>query len=146
MANNNNCPLVHLSSRKWVLVQIVSSRHKLCFLSIHSIAYQQMPTYMSAGGLYGSSMPLGMYGTNSNSSMYQSHYGILSDQDKGKGKLKEADFEAAFAQAAASLAPTPAETSRIVEIDDGVADMAKTLQNTTLGGGAGVGGREEFEQ
>jgi peroxin-5 len=89
---------------------------------------------------------MGMYGTNTNSSMYQGNYGILSNQDKGKGKLKEADFEAAFAQAAASLAPAQAETSRIVEVDDGVVKKSKTLQNTTLGGNVDVDDRGEFKQ
>jgi peroxin-5 len=46
----------------------------------------------------------------------------LVTQDKGKGKIKESDFEAAFAQVAASLQPTHTakEASRIEEITEGI--------------------------
>jgi hypothetical protein len=92
--------------------------------------------------MYGTSMPMGMYGMNMNSSMYQGNYGLSSEQGqgKGKGKLKEADFEAAFAQAAASFAPAHTETPRIVEIDDSVTDVEHALAD------AQVGERSEFTE
>lgn len=93
--------------------------------------YQQRPSHMSTGGPYSNSMPMGMYGMNM-TNMYHGNYGISSEQDKGKGKLKEADLEAAFAKAAASFAPNQAETSRIVEVDDGVTDVEQALKRTTL--------------
>lgn len=64
------------------------------------------------------------YGANTN-------FNVV-DQGKGKGKSREADFEAAFAQAAASLQPAQQETSRIVEVEDGVTDIEETLKNTSL--------------
>ena len=38
--------------------------------------------------------------------------------DKGKGKGREIDFEAAFAEVAQNMGPSEAETARIVELDD----------------------------
>jgi peroxin-5 len=73
-----------------------------------------------------------MYGMNMNS-MYRGNYGLFSEQGKGKGKLKEADFDAAFAQAAASFAPANAETPRIVEVDDNVTDVKHTMEDTHAG-------------
>lgn len=87
---------------------------------------------MSAGGVYGNSMPTGMYGMNMNSNnMVQGNYDVI-DQGKGKGKFKEADFEAAFAQAAASFSPAQVETSRFVEVDDSVTNVEEALKNATL--------------
>jgi peroxin-5 len=90
---------------------------------------------MSVGGMYGTSMPIGMYGMNMHSNMYQGNYGFSSEQrqEKGKGKLKEADFEAAFAQAAASFTPAHAETPRIVEIDDNVTNVEDAPADTQAG-------------
>jgi peroxin-5 len=112
------------------------------FSSVHSVADQPRP-YMSSGELYGNSVPMGMY---INSNMYQGNYGILSDQGKGKGKAKEVDFEAAFAQAAASFAPARAETSRIAEVDDNVTDVEQAMKNTTLEDDTKVDDRAEFKQ
>jgi len=108
------------------------------------VVEQQIPSYPFSGGLYGSSMPMGMYGMNMNSNMYQANYGISSDQGKGKGK--EADFEAAFARAAASFAPTQVGTSRIVEVGDSVTDLEEGLESATLGGDTKGDDRGEFKE
>lgn len=80
---------------------------------------------------YGSAMP--MYGMNGSNMYYGTNTNFnLVDQGKGKGKGREADFEAAFAQVAASLQPAQQETSRIVEVDDGLMDIHEALQNTSL--------------
>lgn len=52
--------------------------------------------------------------------------------NQGKGKSKEADFEAAFAQVAASLSPIEAQTSRVEEVDDGIPDIENTLKNVSF--------------
>ena len=62
------------------------------------------------------------YGSNPNFS--------IVNQSKGKGR--EADFEAAFAQVAASLSPIEAQTSRVEEVDDGVANIEDTLKNVSF--------------
>ena len=102
---------------------------------------------MPVGGLFGTPMPMGMYGMNMNSNMYQGNYSILPEQGKRKGKLKEADFEAAFAQAAASFSPVPADESpAIMEVDDNVTDVEQTSKSTTLEGDTKVEGRDEFTE
>ncbi|TFY62887.1 hypothetical protein EVJ58_g3576 [Rhodofomes roseus] len=53
----------------------------------------------------------------------------LQMSDKGKGK--EIDFEAAFAEATASFS-SQADSGRIVEVEDDVGDLADTLQETNL--------------
>lgn len=50
--------------------------------------------------------------------------------DKGKGKSREIDFEAAFAQVDQDLSTT--QSARIVELDD-TADLAEALKQTSLG-------------
>lgn len=71
------------------------------------------------------------YGMNMGSNALQS-YNVVSDSVKGKGKGREADFEAAFAQAAASLSSAQTEKSRIVEVDAGVTDIEEALKSTNL--------------
>ena len=68
------------------------------------------------------SPPTIQYGSNPN-------FGIVN---QGKGKGREADFEAAFAQVAASLSPIEARTSRVEEIDDSIADIEETLKNVSF--------------
>lgn len=63
--------------------------------------------------------------------MFQGNQGAF-DQGKGKGKLKEADFEAAFAQVSASFGPQSATTSRIEEVKDDVSNVEELMKNTTL--------------
>ena len=62
----------------------------------------------------------------------------LQMTDKGKGKGKEIDFEAAFAEATASFS-SQADSGRIVEVKDDVADLANTLQETNLTGDGAQG-------
>jgi hypothetical protein len=97
---------------------------------------QQSPSYVSSGVLYGSSsMPMGMYGMNMGPSMFQSvnaNHHVSSDQATSKGKSRESDFEAAFAQVAASLPPVQSESLRIVEVDDSVTDIEEALKNANL--------------
>lgn len=52
--------------------------------------------------------------------------------DKGKGKGKEIDFDAAFAEAFASLSAEKAESGRIVDVTDEVPGLAESLQDTRL--------------
>jgi peroxin-5 len=78
---------------------------------------------------------MGIYGMNMGPNIFgglNSNYNVASNQGKGKGKTRDADFEAAFAQVAASLPPVQAETSRIVEVDSGVTDIEAALRSTTL--------------
>ena len=51
--------------------------------------------------------------------------------DKGKGKSREIDFEAAFAEVQQSLGPSEAETARIVELDD-TDNLEDALKGVTL--------------
>ncbi|KAJ7902009.1 hypothetical protein B0H14DRAFT_2669494 [Mycena olivaceomarginata] len=88
--------------------------------------YQQRPSYMSSIGQYGNpmgmGMSMGMYGpTMANQ---------FPAQINGKGKSREADFEAAFAQIVA--AQTQPETSRIQEVEDGATGLEETLEKTQL--------------
>lgn len=63
----------------------------------------------------------------------------LQMSDKGKGKGKEIDFEAAFAEATASFS-NQADSGRIVEVKDDVADLADVLQEANLAEGDGIQG------
>ena len=61
--------------------------------------------------------------------------------DQGKGKGKQIDFDAAFAQMMASLPATQTEGARIEEVDDeGVAKISGQLADATLGDTAEEGG------
>lgn len=75
-------------------------------------------------------MPMGMYSVNP-PMQYGSNpkFSIVS---QGKGKDREADFEAAFAQVAASLSPIEAQTSRVEEVDDSITHIEDTLKNVSL--------------
>lgn len=83
---------------------------------------------MSAG-LYGRSMPMSM-------GMGMSAYGMAGPQmgvEMGKGKGKEIDFDAAFAQFAATY-PGRSEGARITEVDgEEVERLADALQEANLG-------------
>ncbi|KAJ3489054.1 hypothetical protein NLI96_g2421 [Meripilus lineatus] len=78
------------------------------------------PTYMQPR-MYGSTMGMGMY-----SAIPPPAQAL----DKGKGKSREIDFEAAFAQVDQDLSTT--QSARIVELDD-TADLAEALKQTSLG-------------
>lgn len=66
--------------------------------------------------------------------MYQGMPNISVDHDKGKGKSREADFEAAFAHYSTSLDSTQTETSRIEEVDADTEGITEAMKNTTLDG------------
>lgn len=51
--------------------------------------------------------------------------------DKGKGKSREIDFEAAFAQVDQDFSSNQRESSRIIELDD-TADLAQALGQASL--------------
>jgi peroxin-5 len=84
-------------------------------------------------GVYGS--PIGSY-RNMGPSFFQGFNVAspsLADMSKGKGKAREADFEAAFAQAAASLQNQQQSSSSIVELDDTAAALEQAMENVKLG-------------
>lgn len=58
---------------------------------------------------------------------------LSADASKGKGKAREADYEAAFAQYAASLQNQSESASRIVELDDNAATLEQAMENVKLG-------------
>jgi peroxin-5 len=94
-------------------------------------AVQQQPSYMSSLGSYASPIPRGIYSMSPPTMQYGNNpnFSILN---QGKGKSKEADFEAAFAQVAASLNPIEAQTSGVEEVDDSIADIEETLKNVSF--------------
>ncbi|KAF5380594.1 hypothetical protein D9615_004619 [Tricholomella constricta] len=88
--------------------------------------FQQRPSYMSSMGSYGTSMPMGMY------SGFNMYPGMNATMSEGKGKAKQVDFEAAFAQVAASLTPAQETISRIVEVEDGVTEIEDAVRGVSL--------------
>lgn len=86
---------------------------------------------MSSLGSYASPMPMGIHSMSPLTMQYGSNpnFSIVS---QGKGKGREADFEAAFAQVAASLSPIEAQTSRVEEVDDGIANIEESLKNVSF--------------
>ncbi|CCM01916.1 uncharacterized protein FIBRA_03988 [Fibroporia radiculosa] len=86
-----------------------------------------------------SRMSPAFYGGAMQSYMYPSAMGnvgippLVAQQGKGKGK--EIDFEAAFAQATASFATEHAGSARIVEVEDSTDDLTERLQESRLEGG-----------
>ncbi|KIM45315.1 hypothetical protein M413DRAFT_441996 [Hebeloma cylindrosporum] len=91
---------------------------------------QQRSSFMP---MYAGSMPVAMYGLSS-----PMQYGINANftaVDHGKGKAREADFEAAFAKIAESLGPEETQTSRIEEVDERVTEIEEKLKNATLNAG-----------
>ena len=74
-------------------------------------------------------MPMGMYAMSPPTMQYGSNFSIVN---QGKGKGREADFEAAFAQAAASFGPIETQTSRVEEFNDSVTDIEDALKNVSF--------------
>jgi peroxin-5 len=72
----------------------------------------------------GMGMGMGMYGPA------MAHQ--FPAQINGKGKSREADFEAAFAQIVADHPQTQGQTARIEEVQDGVTGLEETLEKTQL--------------
>jgi peroxin-5 len=94
---------------------------------------QQGSSFLPQRGFQGSTMPLGMYGMNSGfNTLYQ---GGMPQTVSGKGKGKEIDFEAAFAQVSESLTSSQNTTSGITEVKDDIADIEDALKATTLSDG-----------
>ena len=86
-----------------------------CMLSLVSRnAFSSQGLYGSSGGIY---QPYGGVNTLGGSQPQM--------MDKGKGKMRAEDFDAAFAQATVSY---QTESARIEEVQD----VAETLANTTL--------------
>jgi hypothetical protein len=91
------------------------------------VSVQQTPTYMPQTAMYGNYMP--------QSTMFMGGpplmqgYAPVAMDSKGKGKSREADFEAAFSQAASFMTP---QASRIVEVEDGVTDIEEAFKSATL--------------
>lgn len=77
-------------------------------------------------------MPARMYGMGMGSSMMPNYQGMQEIPAQGKGKAREADFEAAFAQAAESMFTQAESSARIVEVDADVASVEEALKGATL--------------
>ncbi|PFH53854.1 hypothetical protein AMATHDRAFT_136767 [Amanita thiersii Skay4041] len=97
--------------------------------SIPMQAASQIPTHFPQSGLHGPRPPMWMYGSSPNT---MTNY-ALRDENKGKGKSRQVDFEAAFDQIAAYLATTQPTTSRLQEVKDDVHELETAMENTTLG-------------
>lgn len=91
------------------------------------ISDQQNP-YIPSQQYYQPSMPMGMY---DNAGLGQ-QFNPIQDipVGKGKGRLREEDFEAAFAEVAASMTTNSvAETARIVEVPVSATDMLEAAMH-----------------
>jgi len=75
--------------------------------------------------MYGNSMPIGAFGMVTPSTQYLNYPGV-------KGKAKEIDFEAAFAQLDESISSPHHQSSGIEEVDDTTQQVQEALLNTTL--------------
>ncbi|KAG6866740.1 hypothetical protein C0991_011399 [Blastosporella zonata] len=88
--------------------------------------YQQRATYMAPFGSYGLSLPMGV------NNGFNMQPGLNTDViGKGKGKAREVDFEAAFAQVAASLS-SQETTSGIVEVQDNSSGLEDAMKAASL--------------
>jgi peroxin-5 len=92
-----------------------------------SAAVQPHTSFMPSMNMYNTPMSSGMYGMGMQQYGYNPGMQML---DKGKGKSREADFEAAFAQIAASF---PQESSS-KEQDDGLEKLEESLKDASLDG------------
>ncbi|KAG2055883.1 TPR-like protein [Suillus hirtellus] len=92
----------------------------------------QRQQFIGSHGMYGT--PMGLYG-NMGQPFFQGFNAtpLSADASKGKGKAREADYEAAFAQYAASLQNQSDSTPRIVELDDNAATLEQAMENVKLG-------------
>ncbi|PCH43430.1 TPR-like protein, partial [Wolfiporia cocos MD-104 SS10] len=130
-------PFMHRQHHEGPAPQAMSSGWSSEFSSTASMSAPQGPV-QSAGpqrGDYVRSpyMSTGFYGGMAGGMMYQGMNTMGAPQilDSGKGKGKEIDFEAAFAQAAASFSEQ-GSSGRIVEVSDDVNSLADTLQETQI--------------
>ncbi|KAL9711560.1 Peroxisomal membrane signal receptor PTS1 [Leucoagaricus gongylophorus] len=106
--------------------------------------FQRGSSYMLPMNMHGNSMPMhGLLGAPFNG---MSPSIVLANQEKGKGKSTEADFEAAFAQVAASLQH---QSSTIEEVKDDVEELNEVMEKTKLeqdGTGANVDFKKMWEE
>ncbi|KAJ4476947.1 hypothetical protein C8J55DRAFT_516205 [Lentinula edodes] len=92
----------------------------------------QMASYMPQVAMYGNYVPHNNLFAMGGPPLSQNYTLPIAGSVEGKGKSREADFDAAFAQAAAFLPSQEAGTSGIVEVNDGVTDIEEALKSTTL--------------
>ncbi|KAI0793191.1 peroxisome targeting signal receptor [Abortiporus biennis] len=84
------------------------------------------PSYMQGRMYGGGMMPMNM-------SMYSNFSPPLEMSDKGKGKSRDVDFEAAFAEFDKSLASTnQAQSARIEEVNDSLEQLENAMKDATL--------------
>ena len=88
---------------------------------------------MPHGGIYHNSMAPTMYGMNVMPNSYTGNYNDLAVAGQSKGKGRDADFEAAFAQVVDSLSSAQIETPRIVEIETGRSTVEEVPVNVAGG-------------
>ncbi|KAG6850948.1 hypothetical protein H0H93_005817 [Arthromyces matolae] len=89
--------------------------------------YSQRSSYVASVGSYGLPLPARMnFPFNA-----QPGFNVPDLVGKGKGKAREVDFEAAFAQVAASLSAVESNAS-IVEVPDGVHELEDALGKASL--------------
>jgi peroxin-5 len=113
-------------SSAWATEFRSSSTIQLAAVSSPQIANVQSPSYMP-NNMYGMRVPLVM-----SSGMNFSPGPALTVSDKGKGKSREIDFDAAFAQFDQhQLGPTPQESAKIEELDD-TADLSAAMRGASL--------------
>lgn len=91
-----------------------------------------MAPYMPQVAMYGNYVPHNNLFAMGGLPLTQNYTLPIAGSVEGKGKSREADFDAAFAQAAAFLPSQEAGTSGIVEVNDGVTDIEEALKSTTL--------------
>lgn len=60
---------------------------------------------------------------------FPQEFSPVQSQGKGKGKSRQEDFEAAFAQFASSV---PAEKARIVEVGDGIEELENAMRSAGI--------------
>lgn len=98
---------------------------------------QAQRPYTTLGAPYNYSIPSTMYGSSlTGPTLLQSFNPTLHtiSSDKGKGKVQDADFEAAFAQAVASLTISDANSSaRIVELETSSTAVEQVSEDVKTG-------------
>ncbi len=95
-----------------------------------AVSVQQQRNYVTQ--IHGNSMPMpvGAFGMATPSTQYLNYPGVVSS----KGKAKEIDFEAAFAQLDQSISSPQHQSSGIEDVDDTTQQVQEALVNTALQG------------
>ena len=89
-----------------------------------------------------------MYGSMNQGFMFPATFNAgpaLVSSDKGKGKARDIDFDAAFAELDQALGPSAQETARIEEFDD-VADLNEAMERMAMRQQAEAAPAEDFEE